>query len=105
MVIIKNKPQSVISVHYFIHFGVMGVFLPYFNLYCYHLNYSELQIGILSAARVLSMVFFSIIWGIFADYIITRKSSYIICTVISTLLWSLLIYTEDYNLVLYIFED
>lgn len=80
----------------------MGAFLPYFNLYCYHLNYSELQIGVLSAARVLSIVFFSLIWGIIADQLITKKNAYIACTFFSTLLWALLTISTDYNFVLFI---
>ena len=100
MIFKNNDPKTTLSIQYFLHFSVMGVFLPYFNLYCYHLNYTEFQIGLLSAVRALSMVFFSVIWGLIADRLITRKASYIICTITSTFIWSALTFTVDYNFVL-----
>ena len=48
--------KSFISAQYFLYFGVMGVFLPYFNLYCHHLGFSGSQIGILSSARSVSVL-------------------------------------------------
>ena len=41
----------VIGSQYFLYFGVLGIFLPYFNLYCYHLGFSGFEIGTLSALR------------------------------------------------------
>lgn len=95
----KNKkfaPQSILSIHYFIHFSIMGIFLPYFNLYCYHLNFSELQIGIMSATRTLSMVIFSIFWGTISGYFFSRKSAYIICTFSSALIWAFFLFTTSF---------
>lgn len=93
----NNPPsQKVLSFHYFIHFCIMGVFLPYFNLYCYHLNFSEFQIGIMSAARILLIVFFSIAWGTLTDFIITRKKAYAICTFLSTFIWCFFFFTTDF---------
>lgn len=99
----KNfTPQSILSIHYFIHFSIMGIFLPYFNLYCYHLNFSEFQIGIMSATRTLSMVLFSIFWGTISGYFFSRKSAYIICTSLSTLVWMFFLFTSDFWPMLFI---
>ena len=74
----------------------MGIFLPYFNLYCYHLNFTEIQIGIMSGLRIFSMVFFSILWGMASDYYLTRKKAYILCTFLSALTWLLFTTTTDF---------
>ena len=52
----QPRLKFIISSQYFIYFGVLGIFLPYFNLYCYHLGFTGLQIGIVSALRSLAMV-------------------------------------------------
>ena len=92
----KNSYQYILSGHYFIHFSIMGIFLPYFNLYCYHLNFTEFQIGTLSGLRILSMILFSIFWGFISDYYLTRKNTYIVCTFLSALTWILLEATSQF---------
>lgn len=95
----KNLNRSfkrIISSQYFLYFGVMGIFLPYFNLYCYHLNFSGFQIGALSALRSVAMVLFPLIWGGLADRFQIRRSIYILCNVISTAIWVFYFYTSDF---------
>jgi len=71
--------KPIISAQYFLYFGIMGIFLPYFNLYCYNIGFSGFQIGVLSALRSASMVVFPVLWSILADRFQTRKSIYILC--------------------------
>ena len=78
-----------VGTQYFLYFGVLGVFLPYFNLYCYHLGFSGAQIGVVSATRSITMVAFSLIWSVLADRYGVRRPIYILCTFTSALLWSL----------------
>ena len=85
---------------YFIYFGVLGIFLPYFNLYCYHLSFSGLQIGIISAVRSITLVLFPMIWGIIADRCHLRRPIYISCNVISTAVWALLLLTDQFIAIL-----
>ncbi len=80
----RPRLKFIISSQYFIYFGVLGIFLPYFNLYCYHLNFSGPQIGMLSALRSLAMVVFPLFWGSLADRFRIRKPIYIACTFLST---------------------
>ena len=84
---IFRHPLLVIRLQYFFYFAVLGIFLPYFNLYCYHLGFSGAQIGALSAARSMVMVVFSIIWGLLADRFHLRRPIYIVCSVLSALTW------------------
>ena len=88
--------QLVIGSQYFLYFGVLGIFLPFFNLYCYHLGFSGFRIGILSAVRSVVMVLFPIIWGALADRLNARRSIYILCNFISALIWALYLFTVDF---------
>ncbi len=92
----QPRLKFIISSQYFIYFGVLGIFLPYFNLYCYHLGFSGLQIGLLSALRSLTLVLFPLIWGSLADRFQIRKPIYILCTVMSTSIWAFYLFFVDF---------
>lgn len=81
---------------YFSYFGVMGMVLPYFNLYCYHLGFSGFQIGFLSAVRSVAMVLSPLAWGVLADRFQIRRPIYITCNFISVAIWALYFYTTDF---------
>ena len=87
----------VIGPQYFLYFGVMGVFLPFFNLYCYHIGFSGFQIGVLSGIRSVALVVFPLFWGLVADRFHARRKIYIGGNLISTLFWALLLFTADFN--------
>jgi PPP family 3-phenylpropionic acid transporter len=101
-----SKPSlhgfRLIGLQYFLYFGVLGIFLPYFNLYCYHLNFSGFQIGILSAARTVTTIIFPLLWGRIADRYRMRKPIFIICNILSAAIWALMLMTTDYRLILII---
>ena len=95
----KDKRRNfkvVIKSQYFLYFGVLGIFLPYFNLYCYHLGFSGLQIGLLSALRSMTLVLFPLIWGALADRFHIRKPIYILCNFVSTSAWVFFLFTVDF---------
>jgi len=92
----QPRLKFIISSQYFIYFGVLGIFLPYFNLYCYHLGFSGLQIGLLSALRSLTLVLFPLIWGLLADRFQIRKPIFILCTFLSTSVWLLYLFFADF---------
>jgi len=98
----RDSIKFVVSSQYFLYFGVLGIFLPYFNLYCYHLDFSGLQIGILSALRSVAMVLFSLLWSILADRLQIRRRLYILCSFISTAIWVFYLYTTDFTAMLII---
>jgi PPP family 3-phenylpropionic acid transporter len=89
-----------IRLQYFLYFAVLGIFLPYFNLYCYHLGFSGAQIGVLSAVRSLVMVVSSTIWGLLADRFHLRRRIYIICSAAGALTWLFFLTTTDFWLML-----
>jgi PPP family 3-phenylpropionic acid transporter len=98
----QPRLKFIISSQYFIYFGVLGIFLPYFNLYCYHLGFSGLQIGVLSALRSVAMVLFPLIWGSLADRFHLRKPIYILCTALSASIWAFYLYFIDFKSMLII---
>ena len=85
-----------ISSQYFIYFGVMGIFLPYFNLYCFNLGFSGLQIGVLSGLRSVAMVIFPLVWGLLADRLNIRRPLYILCNFVSSAVWAMFLVTVDF---------
>jgi len=92
------RPQKiVVSAQYVMIFGIMGVFLPYFNLYCYHINFSGFQIGVISALRSLCLVVFPLIWGRIADRYCARRPIYILCTVLCAVIWAAFFRVSDFR--------
>ena len=94
--------KTVIRGQYFLYFGAMGVFLPYFNLYCLKIGFSGLQIGSLSAVRAIVLIVFSLFWSMLADRRGLRRPIYILCSFVSTALWALFLLTTDFRLMLVI---
>ncbi len=90
------SPRFVISAQYFVYFGVLGMFLPYFNLYCHHIGFSGFQIGALSALRSVTLVLFPLIWGLLADRFHIRREIYIVCNFTSTVIWVFYLLTTDF---------
>lgn len=98
----KNSLKYIISSQYFLYFGVFGIFLPYFNLYCYHIGFTGFQIGALSALRSVTLVFFSLAWGVLADRFQIRRPIYILCNIASALIWIFYLFTENFLVMLVI---
>ena len=91
-----------IRAQYFLYFGAMGVFLPYFNLYCLDIGLSGFQIGSLSAVRAAVLIVFSLLWGLLADRKSLRRPIYILCSFASSALWALFLFTTDFMFMLVI---
>jgi len=92
----KDSRRFVLGSQYFLYFGVMGIFLPYFNLYCYHLDFTGFQIGVLSGIRSVALVLTPLIWGSLADRFQSRRPIYIFCSCISTLIWAFYLFFTDF---------
>jgi MFS transporter, PPP family, 3-phenylpropionic acid transporter len=92
-----GRLKLLIRAQYFLYFGVMGIYLPYFNLYLYHINLTGVQIGVLSALRSVLLVLFPVLWGMLADRLQARKAIYVSCNIVSASLWSLYLYTTRFE--------
>jgi PPP family 3-phenylpropionic acid transporter len=88
--------KLILGSQYFLYFGVLGLFLPYFNLYCYHLGFSGFEIGVLSSVRTLTTALFPMLWGALADRFLIRRPIYIICSFASTAIWALFLMTTNF---------
>ena len=98
----KETLKLIMQSQYFLYFGVLGIFLPYFNLYCYHLGFTGYHIGILSAVRTVATIIFPFVWGYIADKYQNRRSIFILCNFLSTLAWTFFLYTSDFTIMLII---
>ncbi|RJQ66412.1 MAG: MFS transporter [Desulfobacteraceae bacterium] len=85
-----------LTAQYFLYFGVMGMQLPFFNLYCYHLGFDAWQIGALQATRSVVLILFSIFWSILADRFQTRRPIYLLCNFASAAMWALFLLTTHF---------
>lgn len=88
--------KTLLGCHYFVYFGTLGIFLPYFNLYCRHLGFSGFEIGLISSVKTAVVMVFPILWAMAADKFNARKSIFIFCAVMSTLFWVPLFYTRSF---------
>jgi len=97
---ISDPAKPILGLQYFLYFGVLGIYLPYFNLYCFHLNFSGSEIGVLSAVRTVATVLFPLFWGAVADRFQIRRPIYIFCNFISCLIWACFLLTVDFGVML-----
>ena len=98
----KDSLRRVISSQYFIYFAVLGIFLPYFNLYCHHLGFSGIQIGALSSLRSILLVIFAILWSSIADRYQIRKTIFIVCSCSGTIVWSFYFFHDTFLMIMII---
>jgi len=94
--------KAILASQYFLYFSIMGIFLPYFNLYCYKLGFTGFQIGILSSARSVVMVLSPLLFGALADRFHARKHIYLTCHFLSAAIWSFYLITSDFIMMLII---
>ena len=88
--------KLILGSHYFVYFGTLGIFLPYFNLFCHHLGFSGLEIGVLSTVKTAGVVIFPVLWAMVADKLNARKSILLFCSLASALVWSLLFFSREF---------
>ncbi len=93
----RSSSPLFLRLQYFMYFGVLGVYLPFFNLYCYHLDFSGAQIGLLSGLRSATLVIFPFMWGMLADRFARRKSIYLFCNLMAALIWSTFLFTRTFT--------
>jgi len=92
----NTRSRKILSTQYFLYFGVLGIYLPYFNPYCYHIGFDGFQIGVLSGVRSMAVVCMPILWGILADYTKNRKYLFVLCCFLSAGLFSLYFITDKF---------
>ena len=90
------SPKTALSTHYFLYFGIMGIFLPFFNLFCHHIGLTGLQIGAVNAARTIVMVLFAVAWGALADRLALRRPIFITASCLSAASWSLFLFADTF---------
>ena len=91
-----NHLKWILGAHYFVYFGTFGIFLPYFNLFCHHLGFSGMEIGVLSTVKTAGVVVFPVLWAMTADKLNARRPIFILCSLGSALVWALLFFSRTF---------
>jgi len=81
---------------YFFYFASIGAFLPYWNLYLKHLEFSARQIGELSAVLLATKIFAPYIWGWVADHTGKRLSAIRLASFIGMIIFSATLLWQGY---------
>ncbi len=81
---------------YFFYFASIGAFLPYWNLYLKHLEFSARQIGELSAVLLATKIFAPYLWGWVADYSGKRLSAIRLASFIGMSIFAATLLFDDY---------
>src|SRR2546425_11396044 len=78
-----------LSLFYPTSFAVLGVYLPYFNLYLEDLGFSGLQIGLLSLFLPLSSAIVPTLGGVLADRLGRRRGLIVVSSLFALLSFGL----------------
>lgn len=81
---------------YFFYFASIGAFLPYWNLYLKHLEFSARQIGELSAVLLATKIFAPYMWGWVADHTGKRLSAIRIASFIGMMIFAATLFSQSY---------
>ena len=81
---------------YFFYFASIGAFLPYWNLYLQHLEFSARQIGELSAVLLATKIVAPYTWGWVADHTGKRLAAIRIASFIGMMIFAAALGLSDY---------
>lgn len=81
---------------YFFYFASIGAFLPYWNLYLKHLDFSARQIGELSAVLLATKIIAPYIWGWIADHTGKRLSTIRIVAFAGIVIFAVVLVLREY---------
>ncbi|MCW7754020.1 MFS transporter [Desulfobotulus sp. H1] len=84
------------SGNYFFYFLVLGIYFPFFPLYCHHIGFSEKEVGIISAVKTFTTVFFPLGWALLADRFRLQRSVFLLCHCTATLIWCAFFFTDSF---------
>lgn len=83
-----------LAIFYFLYYAIVGVFLPYWNLYLEYFQFSYLEIGVLTTVAVLTRFVAPFVWGWLADYTGRRMFWVRIATCVEALIWLLIFFVD-----------
>jgi PPP family 3-phenylpropionic acid transporter len=85
-----------LALQYFLYYSIVGIHLPYLQLFFREQGFSGREIGTLSSLRTICIIFFPLFWGMLADRFRMRKTIYVMCNVSSSALWGLYLITSGF---------
>ncbi|MEB3754194.1 MFS transporter [Acinetobacter sp. MD2(2019)] len=95
--------QVKLSGFYFFYYSIIGVFMPFWNLYLQHQGLNFQQIGILSSIAILTRFFAPLTWGWIADKTGKRMLLIKIATCVETCIWfAIFIIPNNFQLIAFL---
>ena len=85
---------------YFTSFAVLGVYLPYFNVYLAHLALSPVQIGIVAAMPPLMKIGVPILWAHWSDRFGLRRELTIGAAFLASVSFAALLFVDRFAAIL-----
>jgi PPP family 3-phenylpropionic acid transporter len=95
--ILRQPSKYIIQTQYFLYFAVMGLSLPYFNLYLSHIHLDGIEIGFLSGLRSALIMVAPMAWGFLADRLHARRILYIGMNIAATIIWMGYFWTTQFK--------
>lgn len=92
----KSKENFFISGNYFFYFLILGIYFPYFPLYCQHIGFSEKEIGMISALKTFTSIVFPLGFAFLADRFQMHRSVFLLCHFWAALAWAGFFFTESF---------
>ncbi len=92
----SSAEHQSLGAFYFFYFASIGAFLPYWNLYLQHLEFSARQIGELSAVLLATKIFAPYIWGWVADHTGKRLSAIRLASFIGLMIFTAALFLKEY---------
>jgi PPP family 3-phenylpropionic acid transporter len=89
-------PRRTLALNYFLYFGALGVYIPYFNPWFRHLGLSPTEIGWLTGVRSAAAILLPLLWAWAADRYQARRSLFILANAVSAFFFTLYYSTVSY---------
>jgi PPP family 3-phenylpropionic acid transporter len=92
----ERNTRFLLSAFYLTHFAVVGLVVPYFNLYAHSLGFSATRIGLLFAMVPLAKALLPGLWGLAADRLGARRFLLAASTWLAALTFSGFLVADSY---------
>ncbi|MDY0163476.1 MFS transporter [Desulfobotulus sp.] len=97
-----QKKNFLFSGNYFFYFLVLGVYFPYFPLYCYKIGFSEKEVGMISGLRTFASIFFPLGWAFLVDRFHLHRFIFLFCHTLAVAAWSLFFFADTFFFMMFI---
>ncbi|MFH2098412.1 MAG: MFS transporter, partial [Pseudomonadota bacterium] len=92
----QKATVRVLSGQYFVYFAVLGLYLPFFNLWLHRLGFSGERIGAVSGVRSTAVVVMPLLWALAADRFKNRRALFVAANLLAASLFAAYLFTQSF---------